>query len=91
MREALAGQIVRGEPYPGDRLLSERLLQIQFDCARSVARPALQSPARDGWVSSIYSKGYLILGPISQGSAGCSRSSMDTAALRPTTAGDSPR
>ena len=63
MREALAGQIARGELRPGDRLPSERLLQIQFECARSVIRQALQALTRDGWVMSIYPKGYLVLGP----------------------------
>lgn len=63
MRGALAGQIARGELRPGDRLPSERLLQIQFECARSVIRQALQALTRDGWVMSIYPKGYLVLGP----------------------------
>ncbi len=63
VREALTGQIARGELRPGDRLPSERLLQIQFDCARSVVRQALQALTRDGWVMSIYPKGYLVLGP----------------------------
>ncbi len=63
VREALAGQIARGELRPGDRLPSERLLQIRFECARSVIRQALQALTRDGWVMSIYPKGYLVLGP----------------------------
>lgn len=63
VREALAAQIARGELRPGDRLPSERLLQIQFECARSVVRQALTALTRDGWVMSIYPKGYLVLGP----------------------------
>lgn len=63
MWKALAGQIARGELRPGDRLPSERILQIQFECARSVIRQALQALTRDGWVMSIYPKGYLVLGP----------------------------
>lgn len=63
VREALAAQISRGELHPGDRLPSERDLQLRFDCARSVVRQALQALTRDGWVMSIYPRGYLILGP----------------------------
>ncbi|MCC6419452.1 MAG: GntR family transcriptional regulator [Gemmataceae bacterium] len=63
VREALAAQITRGELQPGDRLPSERDLQNRFDCARSVVRQALQALTRDGWVMSVYPRGYLVLGP----------------------------
>ncbi len=63
MREALAARIAGGHLKPGDRLPSERDLQAEFDCARSVIRQALSALTRDGWVMSVYPKGYLVLGP----------------------------
>jgi DNA-binding GntR family transcriptional regulator len=63
VREAIAAQITRGQLKPGDLLPSERDLQAQFGCARSVVRQALQVLTRDGWVMSVYPKGNIVLGP----------------------------
>ena len=62
VREAIAARIASGDLAPGDRLPSERALQEQFSCARSVIRQALAALARDGWILSSQ-RGYTILGP----------------------------
>jgi GntR family transcriptional regulator len=63
VREAIAARIVSGDLAPGDRLPSERALQNEFGCARSVIRQALAALARDGWILSSNQRGYTILGP----------------------------
>jgi GntR family transcriptional regulator len=63
VREAIASRIASGDLAPGDRLPSERDLQEQFSCARSVIRQALAALARDGWILSSNQRGYTILGP----------------------------
>jgi GntR family transcriptional regulator len=63
VREAIATQIASGELAPGDRLPSERTLQEEFSCARSVIRQALAALSRDGWISSSSQRGYTVLGP----------------------------
>ena len=63
MREAIAARIASAELAPGDRLPSERALQEQFGCARSVIRQALASLSRDGWIASSNQRGYTVLGP----------------------------
>jgi DNA-binding GntR family transcriptional regulator len=63
VREAIASRIASGDLAPGDRLPSERDLQEEFSCARSVIRQALAALARDGWILSSNQRGYTILGP----------------------------
>jgi GntR family transcriptional regulator len=63
VREAIASRIASGDLAPGDRLPSERDLQEEFSCARSVVRQALAALARDGWILSSNQRGYTILGP----------------------------
>jgi GntR family transcriptional regulator len=63
VREAIAARIASGELAPGDRLPSERTLQDEFSCARSVIRQALAALSRDGWVASSNQRGYTVLGP----------------------------
>jgi len=63
VREAIADQITRGQLRRGDRLPSERALQEQFGCARSVIRQALAWLVRDGWVMPAYPRGYYVVGP----------------------------
>src|SRR3954468_8218155 len=63
VREAIAARIASAELAPGDRLPSERALQEQFGCARSVIRQALAALSRDGWITSSNQRGYTILGP----------------------------
>jgi GntR family transcriptional regulator len=63
VREAIASRIATGKLAPGDRLPSERDLQEEFSCARSVIRQALAALARDGWILSSNQRGYTILGP----------------------------
>jgi GntR family transcriptional regulator len=63
VREAIAARIASAELAPGDRLPSERALQEQFGCARSVIRQALAALSRDGWIASSNQRGYTILGP----------------------------
>jgi GntR family transcriptional regulator len=63
IREAIASCIASGDLAPGDRLPSERDLQEQFSCARSVIRQALAALARDGWILSSNQRGYTVLGP----------------------------
>jgi GntR family transcriptional regulator len=63
VREAIAARIASAELAPGDRLPSERALQEQFGCARSVIRQALAALSRDGWIVSSNQRGYTILGP----------------------------
>ena len=63
MREAIATRIASAELAPGDRLPSERALQEQFGCARSVIRQALAALSRDGWIASSNQRGYTVLGP----------------------------
>jgi GntR family transcriptional regulator len=63
VREALAARIGSGELAPGDRLPSERTLQDEFSCARSVIRQALAALSRDGWIASSNQRGYAVLGP----------------------------
>ncbi len=63
VREAIAARIAGAELAPGDRLPSERALQEQFGCARSVIRQALAALSRDGWIASSNQRGYTVLGP----------------------------
>jgi GntR family transcriptional regulator len=63
VREAIAARIVSGELGAGDRLPSERALQEEFSCARSVVRQALAALTRDGWIVSSNQRGYAVLGP----------------------------
>jgi GntR family transcriptional regulator len=63
VRESLTNRIASGELAPGDRLPSERALQEEFGCARSVIRQALAALSRDGWIASSNQRGYTILGP----------------------------
>jgi biotin operon repressor len=63
VREAIASRIASGDLAPGDRLPSERDLQEQFSCSRSVIRQALAALARDGWILSSNQRGYTIIGP----------------------------
>jgi GntR family transcriptional regulator len=63
VREAIAARIVSGDLAPGNRLPSERALQEEFSCARSVIRQALAALSRDGWILSSNQRGYTILGP----------------------------
>lgn len=63
IREAIAGAIERGEIPPGARLPSERRLQEEWNCARSVVRQALAALVRDGWIMSLYPRGYVVVGP----------------------------
>lgn len=63
VRRTLASQIESGELKPGERLPSERDLQAEFRCSRSVVRQALGSLTRDGWIEPVYPKGYLVVGP----------------------------
>jgi GntR family transcriptional regulator len=63
IRETIASRIASGNLAPGDRLPSERDLQAEFSCARSVIRQALAALARDGWILSSNQRGYTILGP----------------------------
>jgi GntR family transcriptional regulator len=63
VREAIAARIASGELAPGDRLPSERALQDDFSCARSVIRQALAALSRDGWIASSNQRGYTVLGP----------------------------
>jgi GntR family transcriptional regulator len=63
VREALTNRIASGDLAPGDRLPSERALQEEFGCARSVVRQALAALSRDGWITSSNQRGYTILGP----------------------------
>jgi GntR family transcriptional regulator len=63
VREAIAARIASAELAPGDRLPSERALQEQFGCARSVIRQALAALSRDGWIASSNQRGYTVLGP----------------------------
>jgi GntR family transcriptional regulator len=63
VREAIAARIESGELGAGDRLPSERTLQDEFGCARSVVRQALAALTRDGWIVSSNQRGYTVLGP----------------------------
>jgi DNA-binding GntR family transcriptional regulator len=63
VRQAIADRIASGELGAGDRLPSERALQDQFACARSVVRQALAALTRDGWIVSSNQRGYTVLGP----------------------------
>jgi GntR family transcriptional regulator len=63
VREAIATRIASSDLAPGDRLPSERALQEEFGCARSVIRQALAALSRDGWVASSNQRGYTVLGP----------------------------
>lgn len=63
VREAIAARIASGELAAGDRLPSERALQDEFGCARSVVRQALAALTRDGWIVSSNQRGYAVLGP----------------------------
>lgn len=63
VREAIADRIASGELSAGHRLPSERALQEQFGCARSVIRQALAALTRDGWILSSNQRGYVVLGP----------------------------
>lgn len=63
VRQAIADRIASGQFGAGDRLPSERTLQEQFGCARSVIRQALAALTRDGWIVSSNQRGYVVLGP----------------------------
>jgi len=63
VREAIAARIASAELAAGDRLPSERALQDEFGCARSVVRQALAALTRDGWIVSSNQRGYAVLGP----------------------------
>lgn len=62
LRQQIEKRIVNGELRAGDNLPSERSLQAEFDCARSVVRQALQALTRDGWIMPVYPKGYVVIG-----------------------------